>query len=262
MSDSFGQTREPLPSVGAFYDELAPLYHLIYEDWEASVTRHGVALASLIGEHWGHRGRSVLDVALGIGTQALGLLAQGFHVTGSDISLGAVHRARREAARRRLPLVCAVSDFRALGVRSASVDVVLACDNALPHLETETEIQAALAECFRCVRPGGGCLISMRDYGPVPPSGTIEVKPYGERVFAGRHYRLRQVWTWRGPHYDLAFEITPADGAQDGAMILKSRCLAIPVVRMVALMRAVGFEDARRLDGRFPQPVIVGTRVA
>jgi hypothetical protein len=53
MSDSFGQTRESLPSVGTFYDRLAPLYHLIYEDWEASVTRQGVALASLIGEHWG-----------------------------------------------------------------------------------------------------------------------------------------------------------------------------------------------------------------
>jgi glycine/sarcosine N-methyltransferase len=132
MSDSFGHTREPLPSVGAFYDELAPLYHLVYEDWEASVTRQGVALASLIGEHWGRRGRSVLDVALGIGTRALGLLAQGFRVTGSDISLGAVHRARREAALRGLPLVCAVSDFRALGVRSASVDIVLACDRWHP----------------------------------------------------------------------------------------------------------------------------------
>jgi hypothetical protein len=35
-------------SVRAFYDELAPLYHLIYENWEASVARQGAALASLI----------------------------------------------------------------------------------------------------------------------------------------------------------------------------------------------------------------------
>ena len=39
-------------SVQAFYDELAPLYHLVYENWEASVARQGKALASLIGEHW------------------------------------------------------------------------------------------------------------------------------------------------------------------------------------------------------------------
>ena len=28
-------------SVQAFYDELAPLYHLVYEDWEATVARQG-----------------------------------------------------------------------------------------------------------------------------------------------------------------------------------------------------------------------------
>ena len=81
-------------SVRAFYDELAPLYHLVYEDWNASVVRQGAMLASLIGEHWGARARLVLDAALGIGTQALGLLGQGFRVIGSDLSAGAVRRAR------------------------------------------------------------------------------------------------------------------------------------------------------------------------
>ena len=56
-------------SVQAFYDELAPLYHLVYENWEASVARQGKALASLIGEHWGAGARTVLDAAVGIGTR-------------------------------------------------------------------------------------------------------------------------------------------------------------------------------------------------
>ena len=38
-------------SVQAFYDEFAPRYHLVYENWEASVARQGTALASLIREH-------------------------------------------------------------------------------------------------------------------------------------------------------------------------------------------------------------------
>jgi len=101
-------------TVQAFYDRLAPLYHLVYEDWQASVGRQGEMLASLIAEHWGPGAHTVLDAALGIGTQALGLLANGFRVTGSDISVGAVARARREAAVRRLPLVSLVADFRAL----------------------------------------------------------------------------------------------------------------------------------------------------
>jgi len=247
-------------SVRAFYDELAPLYHLVYQDWESTLARQGAALASLIAEHWGAEARVVLDAALGIGTQALGLLASGFRLTGSDLSTGAVSRARREATLRGLPLVSLAADFRALPVRSASFDVVLVCDNAIPHLDSEADIRGALAECFRCVRRGGGCLISMRDYESPPPAGTIEVRPYGERLWAGRRYHLSQVRTWRGPRYDLSFEITPADAAETEAIVLKTSYLAIPVAQVAGLMRAVGFENVRRVDGRFFQAVLVGTR--
>ena len=82
-----------------------------------------------------------------------------------------------------------------------------------------------LGECFRCARPGGGCLVSMRDYGPPPPPGTVEVRPDSERAWAGRRYHLRQVWSWRGPRYDYSFEITTVDGVDDYATILKSSYL-------------------------------------
>jgi len=249
-------------SVRAFYDELAPLYHLIYQDWETSIARQGAALGALIAECWGTGALAVLDASSGIGTQALGLLARGFRVAASDLSVGAVIRARREAAMRGRPLGSLVADFRALPVRSAAFDVVLLCDNSLPHLDSEADIRGALAECFRCVRPGGGCLLSMRDYQSPPASGTVEVHPYGERVWAGRRYHLRQVWTWRGPRYDLSVEFTPTDGAETEAIVLKTSSLAIPVEQVAGLMRTVGFENVRRIDGRFFQPVLVGTRPA
>lgn len=249
-------------STQAFYDGLAPLYHLVYENWEASVTRQGQALASLIGEHWGADARTVLDAAVGIGTQSLGLLALGFRVTGSDLSPGAVARAAREAARRRLPLSWLVADFRALPIRAASVDVVLVCDNALPHLDTPADIRTALAECFRCARPGGGCLLSMRDYGAPPAPGTMRVTPYGERVWAGRRYRVRQVWTWHGPQYVLSMEIEPVGRPDERPVVLTSSYLAIPVAQVAELMRAVGFTAVRRVDDRFFQPVLIGTRPA
>jgi SAM-dependent methyltransferase len=217
-------------------------------------------LASLIGEHWGEGARTVLDAAVGVGTQALGLLALGFRVTGSDLSHAAVYRAQREAAARHLSLSCVVADFRALPLRAASVDVVIVCDNSLPHLETPASIETALSECFRCARPGGGCLVSMRDYGPPPRSGTVEVRPYGERAWAGRRYHLRQVWSWRGARYDFSFEITPVDGVDECATILKSSYLAIPVAQVAELMSAIGFQHVRPVDDRFFQPVLVGTR--
>ena len=245
--------------VRGFYDDLAPLYHLIFQSWDESVARQGGQLAALIAERWGRDARVVLDGAVGIGTQALGLLGRGYQVIGSDLSPGAVQRARREAAVRGLRLPVVVADFRALAMATECADVVLIADNALPHLDTEADIALALRECFRCTRPGGGCLISMRDYGPPPPAGTVETRPYGERSWNGRRYDVRQVWTWRGPRYDVSFEITPLDGAER-ATVLRTSYTAIPVARVVALMSQAGFHDVQRIDGRFYQPLVAGTR--
>lgn len=249
-----------LSDVRAFYDGLAPLYHLVYENWDASVDRQGAILAALIEERWGPRARVVLDAAVGIGTQALGLLSRGFTVTGSDLSPVAARRAMAEAAQRGFTLPCVAADFRALAARSAGADVVIVCDNALPHLQTEAEIRTALGECFRCARPAGGCVISMRDYGVPPAPGTAQVHPYGEREWQGRRYHLRQVWTWRGAGYDMALEIAPRESAGDATVVLRTSYLAIPPARVAALMTAVGFEDVRRIDGQFVLPLLVGTR--
>jgi len=246
--------------VGRFYDDLAPLYHLVYENWEASVARQGAQLAALIAERWGEGARVVLDGAAGIGTQALGLLGRGFQVIASDLSPGAVQRARREATARGFRLPAVVADLRALAARAECADVVLIADNSLPHLETEADIRMALAECLRCTRPGGGCLITMRDYGPPPPAGTVEARPYGERSWKGRRYDLRQVWTWRGPRYDVSLEIAPLDDATERATVVTTSYLAISVAHVVTFMRQAGFDDVERIDGRFFQPIVAGTR--
>ena len=246
--------------VRAFYDGLAPLYHLVYEDWDAAIERQGNALAALIRERWGADAHVVLDAAVGVGTQALGLAVRGFTVTGSDVSTGAVRRAVHEATARGLRIPCCVADFRALPARDASVDVVIVFDNALPHLESEADIRLALAECVRGARPGGGCVISMRDYGAPPPSGTVQVHPYGERRWNGRRYHLRQVWTWQGARYDMALEMVPLEGDGDATTVLRATYFTITPARVAALMTEAGFEDVQRVDGRFFLPLLVGTR--
>src|SRR5262245_32507082 len=91
-------------SVKRFYDELAPFYHLIFPDWEASIRRQAEALDGVIRERWGDGHLSILDAACGIGTQALGLATLGHRVTASDISDAELERAAREARDRGLAI--------------------------------------------------------------------------------------------------------------------------------------------------------------
>ncbi len=58
-------------TIATFYDDLAPWYHAIYEDWDKSMARQGDALHQLISSEWGPAPKTIGDVATGIGTQTV-----------------------------------------------------------------------------------------------------------------------------------------------------------------------------------------------
>ncbi|MET9551065.1 class I SAM-dependent methyltransferase [Streptomyces sp. NPDC006627] len=143
----------PETSVAHFYDELADDYHLIYSDWDASIRRQGGSLDALIGQERA----AVLDCSCGIGTQAIGLALRGHRVTGTDLSRRAAARAAREAASRNLSLRTAAADMRRLPFPDGRFDTVVCADNSLPHLLTEHDVHAALAEIAACCVPTACC---------------------------------------------------------------------------------------------------------
>jgi ubiquinone/menaquinone biosynthesis C-methylase UbiE len=89
-----------MSDAASFYDKLAPYYHLLYGDWEASIARQGAALARLLESRGVRVGEAVLDAACGIGTQTIGLLENAYAVTASDCSPGAIERLKRELLKR------------------------------------------------------------------------------------------------------------------------------------------------------------------
>jgi SAM-dependent methyltransferase len=242
-----------------FYDGLAGLYDLIYEDWPASIERQGNALAEVIRQRSPEATR-IADVACGIGTQSLGLAARGFAVRGSDISSAAIDRARREAAARNLTIDFSVDDMRRLAsYEDASFDVVIACDNSLPHLSGDDEIREALRHFRRIVRPGGLCLLSVRDYEAVERQ-PVRVVPYGVRERDGHRVVILQVWEFIGDKYDLDFYFLFDDGRSAETRVFRTRYYAISIPRIIDLAAEAGFGDLERVDGSFFQPLIVGRR--
>jgi len=247
--------------TASFYDELAPYYHLLYDDWERSVGRQGTALAALLRGCDVLPGASVHDAASGIGTQAIGLLQNGYRVTASDISPGAIERLRAELSRLGLAADVRVDDLRILEhVASGSMAAVLACDNAIPHLLTDAEILRAFQSCHRCLRPGGVAVFSVRDYAAIERVNP-DVRPYGMRYEDGRRFLAVQAWEWDGDRYDLRIYLTTESpsGACE-TRVLRSRYYAVPIAKLLLLMTEAGFADVRRRDDVLFQPVLVGRR--
>ncbi|MFB7655916.1 MULTISPECIES: class I SAM-dependent methyltransferase [unclassified Streptomyces] len=253
--------------VAHFYDELADDYHLIYSDWDASIRRQGDALDTLMGQERA----TVLDCSCGIGTQAIGLAMRGHRVTGTDISPRAAARAAREAASRGLSLRTAAADMRRLPFPDARFDTVICADNSLPHLLTEQDVSAALAEMRRVLRPDGQLLISTRPYDDLlrdrPASTPPQVHSVPDRADGGERTVTFQLWHWHddGEHYDLEhFQLLP-EGGEWRVQVRRTTYWALGRVRLADLAAEAGFVDPgwrMPQETGFFQPLLVARTCA
>jgi SAM-dependent methyltransferase len=247
--------------VAPFYDRLAPYYHLLYGDWETSIARQGTALARLLGSHGVRPDETILDAACGIGTQTIGLLANGYKVTASDCSPGAVERLKSELLNRGLSSQAYVDDFRSLRHSgSGAFGAVVACDNSVPHLLSDEELLDCFRSCLRCLRPGGLGVFSVRDYATIPRISP-DVRPYGAHNIDDGRFLAVQVWDWDGDQYDLRIYLTleRPDGSC-ATEVLRSRYYAVTIDRLLDLMQEAGFVATQRMDGVLFQPVLIGKR--
>ena len=248
-----------------FYDDLASYYHLIFEDWDASMVRQGDALAQLISTELSGETTAdlrVLDAACGIGTQTLPLAASGFQLTARDLSPAAIARLQHEAEIRQLVVDAAVSDMREIASSvSGSFDVVIAFDNSLAHLLNDSDLRAAFRQFVSVLRPGGVFLCSVRDYDKLK-RGEPSTHQYGQREYRGETFLLRQDWSWDDSmHYHATLIIdkeTPIGFTQ--VLSVVSRFYAVSIDQLLVLMREVGFQDARRIEETIYQPILAGRK--
>ena len=250
-------------SARDFYDEFAGSFHLIFEDWEASMARQAAALGPILERECGPANSvRLLDCACGIGTQALGLAKRGFQVTGADISSGAIERARAEASARGLHLRLRVADMRQLGeIPETGFDAIICMDNALPHLTSDDQLARAAAQIRAKLRTNGVFLASIRDY-----NRLIVERPSAQGpVFysdAGRRRIVFQLWDWmderRYTFHIYVTRDTPA-GWQTQHGVAEYR--AVLREELTGTLEGAGFVNVRWLmppQSGFYQPIVLG----
>jgi hypothetical protein len=142
-------------------------------------------------------------------------------------------------------------------------DVVISGDNSITHLLNDDDLLRALRQTYACTRPGGGCLLTVRDYDR-EERGSGLVKPYGVREEGGKRFVIFQVWDFVGQIYDLAMYFVVDDRASGELVthVMRTKYNAVGTDHLLALMCRAGFTKVERLDGRFYQPVLVGNREA
>jgi glycine/sarcosine N-methyltransferase len=191
--------------VRAFYDDLAGQYHLLFADWPASMRYQADLLDRLIQADLGPGPHMVLDAACGIGTQAIGLALRGYQVRATDLSSAAIARLRHESEYFAVSIDASVADLRTVDTQvSGRFDAVIACDNALPHLLTDDDLEQAVAAISAKLRHDGLFLVSLRDYDQLRRDRPQTQPP---RVFDdpdGRRIAF-QIWDWSedGTRYRL-----------------------------------------------------------
>jgi SAM-dependent methyltransferase len=227
------------------------------------MARQAAAIASILQRECPAAGATVLDCACGIGTQALGLAKLGFRVTGSDVSSGALQRARSEAALRGLDIPFHASGMQNLDeLPAGGFHAVICMDNALPHLLSEADLARAAGQIRGKLRSGGVFIASIRDYDAILPKRPIAQGPafYSD---AGKRRMVFQVWDWQDERrYTFHLYITREASTGWANFHGAAACRAVLRDEITSILNSHGFTNIRwRLpsESGFYQPMVIAT---
>ena len=245
-----------------FYDNMASQYDKLFADWQATTKEQAVILDRLFAAYGFDRSSRVLDCACGIGTQAIGLAGLGYEVTASDISDGELAEAAVRAEANDVQIHFAHADFCALSdTFSEQFEIVIAMDNAIPHMLTRESLEAAVRSITGQVSPGGIFVASIRDYDSLLESRPPYSPPYIHKTDGGQRVSF-QTWVWNGDTYQLTqYIIDDEEDLEIGKFVCEYR--AVRREELTEMLYAAGCTD---VVWKFPeetgfyQPIVIAKK--
>ncbi len=216
------QPRRPRSSAerhgGAYDQAFARNYHWLYDD---GGLRLGTATPGVRAALFGlTRGARILDVACGIGVDALALANRGFDVVAADASEAMVGRCRARLSASAVEVPVVRSSWADLDrhVERGTFDAVLCAGNSLAHAADHAEMVAAL-KGFATVLASDGVVIADTHHWEalVRDGGRVVVDPPVERngLVCRRSFRWRLGDRVDGPHVlDIDLEVSGPLGVE------------------------------------------------
>ncbi|MBE6754613.1 MAG: class I SAM-dependent methyltransferase [Ruminococcaceae bacterium] len=245
-----------------FYDNLASQYDKLFLDWQSTTKEQAAMLEGLFSAQGFDKSAHILDCACGIGTQAVGLAMLGYSVTASDISEAELAEAQKRAEKNKVQIRFEKADFRALSdTFDERFDIVIAMDNALPHMLTADALKCAITSITDRVAEGGIFVASIRDYDALLEAKPPYSPPYIHKTCKGQRVSF-QTWEWNGDNYKLIqYIIDDEDTLYTGRFECEYR--ATRRGEMTELLLASGCREAVWLfpeETGFYQPIVIARK--
>ena len=245
-----------------FYDHMASQYDKLFQDWRAAVQEQAVMLDKIFADNGFDRSAKVLDCACGIGTQAIGLAGRGYKVTASDISEAELGEAKKRAVENAVRLRLERADFCALEETFAErFDIIIAMDNALPHMLSRADLEAAVRSIAGRLAEGGIFVASIRDYDELLKNKPPYSPPYIHRTEKGQRVSF-QTWEWEGDLYRLVQYIIDDE---DDLQLSRFEC-AYRATRREELTQLLLANGCGSVEWKFPeetgfyQPIVIAKK--
>ena len=242
-----------------FYDNLASQYDKLFLDWQATTQEQALILDRIFTANGFDKSANILDCACGIGTQAIGLAAIGYNVTGSDISDGEIAEAKQRASKNNVSIQFEHANFCSLSdTFTEQFDIVIAMDNALPHMLTSNDLAVAIKSIVNQIKDGGLFVASIRDYDALIEDKPPYSPPYIHKTVKGQRVSF-QTWTWEGDNYRLIQYIVDDE---DTLQVSKFECeyRATRRQEMTDLLMANGCSEVVWMfpeETGFYQPIVI-----
>jgi len=247
-----------------FYDELSADYHLIFGNWNNAIKKQSKNLDNIIQEYSKINPKTLLDCSCGIGTQAIGLAELGYKVHATDLSPKAIERAELEANKRNISMSFGVADFKKLEDQVKGVfDVVISCDNSLPHLLTNSELFLAAKNIFSKMKSNSLFVASIRDYDQLLKDKPITIQPT-VKDFEKERIISFQVWDWNEDNiYTINHFTVKGINGKFNTFLRTTKYRAYKRDEVSKIFEKAGFTEIKWLmpnESEYYQPIIIALK--
>ena len=248
--------------IQTFYDSMASQYDKLFLDWQATTQEQAEILSRIFKNNGFGYTAKVLDCACGIGTQAIGIAKLGYKVTASDISTGELIEAEKRAKDNNVNVCFKQADFCDLSdTFTDKFDIVIAMDNALPHMLTSNDLEAAIKSIVNQIDDNGIFIASIRDYDALLMDKPPYSPPYIHKTDKGQRVSF-QTWVWNEDNYKLTQYIIDDENS---LQVSKFEC-EYRATRREEMTKMLLANGCSKVEWKFPdetgfyQPIVVAKK--